>query len=62
MPDLPAFTTPEEFADYEHWFRAKVNASLEDPRPSASHDEVIARLRSLIDSKLAPEAVERRPS
>ena len=36
--------TEEEAAAYDAWFRAKVAASLADPRPSVPHEEVVARL------------------
>ena len=43
------FDTPEEAAAYDAWFRAKVEASLADPRPTVSHEEAMARARAVID-------------
>ncbi|WP_431703444.1 type II toxin-antitoxin system RelB family antitoxin [Pseudomonas sp. BR20] len=47
---MPADT--EEQADsYDRWFRAKVQAALDDPSPGIPHDEVMAEMRALIESK-----------
>jgi predicted transcriptional regulator len=35
--------------DHDAWFRAKVQESLDDPRPGIPHDEVMADARALID-------------
>ena len=35
--------------DYDRWFRAQVQAAIDDPRPSVSHDAVMARTRAVID-------------
>jgi hypothetical protein len=35
--------------DYDHWFRTKVQASLDDPRPNVPHDEAMARIRKIIE-------------
>lgn len=45
------FATAEEAAVYDRWFRAKVQASLDDPRPAAPHDEVMAKMRDFIEAK-----------
>jgi len=47
----PKFATTEEAAAYDRWFRAKVQASLEDQRPMAAHDEVMAALKKVIEAK-----------
>jgi len=47
---IPADT--EEQADsYDRWFRAKVQAALDDPSPGIPHDEVMPEMRALIESK-----------
>ncbi|WP_448119131.1 type II toxin-antitoxin system RelB family antitoxin [Pseudomonas serbica] len=33
------------------WFRAKVQAALDDPRPNIPHDQVMAEMRALLQSK-----------
>lgn len=43
------FETDEQAASYDRWFRAKVAASLADPRPAIPHDEVMAEMDALID-------------
>lgn len=45
------FETEEQATRYDRWFRAKVQASLDDPRPSIPHDQVMAEMRSLLESK-----------
>lgn len=50
------FDTPEQEAAYEKWLRAKVAASLADPRPAIPHDEVMARVQAIIDEAKARQA------
>lgn len=50
-PIVSEFDTEEQAASYDRWFRAKVQASLDDPRPSIPHDQVMAEMRALIESK-----------
>ncbi|WP_085657028.1 MULTISPECIES: antitoxin [unclassified Pseudomonas] len=38
----------EQAASYDRWFRAEVQASIDDPRPNIPHDEVMAELQALI--------------
>jgi hypothetical protein len=45
------FATAEEAEAYERWLRAKVQASLDDPRPNIPHDQVMARMRALLAKK-----------
>ncbi len=49
------FDSTEQAEAYERWFRAKVEASLADPRPLVPHAAVMAELDDLIDQ------AERRP-
>jgi hypothetical protein len=44
------FATEEAAANYDRWFRNKVRASLEDPRPSVPHDEAMARIGATIEA------------
>jgi hypothetical protein len=48
------FATPEEAAAYDAWFRAKVEASLADDRPTVSHEEAMRRARAVIDRHRRP--------
>lgn len=50
-PIVSEFETEEQAARYDRWFCAKVQASLDDPRPSIPHDQVMAEMRALIESK-----------
>ena len=50
-PNVSVFKTEEQAASYDLWFRAKVQASLDDPRPNVPHDQVMADMRALIESK-----------
>ncbi|MFJ7107429.1 antitoxin [Pseudomonas sp. NPDC098740] len=50
-PIVSEFETEEQAASYDRWFRAKVQASLDDPRPNVPHDQVMADMRSLIETK-----------
>lgn len=45
------FATTEEAEAYDVWFRRKVERSLADPRPALPHDQVMAEMRALIDSR-----------
>ena len=48
-PPVSEFETTEQEASYTAWLRAKVAASLADPRPAVAHDEVMAEMDALID-------------
>ena len=50
-PIVSEFETEEQAASYDLWFLAKVHASLDDPRPNVPHDQVMADMRALIESK-----------
>ncbi|MBI1889500.1 MAG: hypothetical protein HYS18_02510 [Burkholderiales bacterium] len=45
-----ALKEAHEAAAYNRWFREQVQASIDDPRPNVSHDEVMAKAQKLIDS------------
>ena len=48
-PLVSEFATVEEAEAHDRWVRAKVAASLADPRPSVPHDEAMARVKARID-------------
>jgi hypothetical protein len=50
-PIVSEFETEEQAASYGKWFRAQVQASIDDPRPNTPHDQVMAEMRDLIESK-----------
>ncbi|WP_292259179.1 hypothetical protein [Brevundimonas sp.] len=47
-PIISEFATTEEAEAYDVWFRAKVQESLDDPRPPIPHDEVVRRVKATI--------------
>ena len=49
-PLASEFETEEQAASYDRWFRAEVQAALDDPRPSVPHDEAMARVRATIEA------------
>ena len=53
-PRVSEFETEEQATSYDRWFRAKVQASLDDPRPPVPHDQVMAEMEAII------KAAERR--
>ncbi len=52
-PLVSEFETEEQAASYDRWFRAKVQAAIDDPRPSVPHDEVMARMEALLNERKA---------
>ena len=57
MPELSPieseFASTEEAEAHDVWFRAKVEKSLADPGPGIPHDEVMARVKAIIDKHRA---------
>ncbi|MFJ5283106.1 stability determinant [Pseudomonas sp. NPDC088429] len=47
----PLFETDEEAASYDRWYRAKVQAALDDPRPGIPHDEAMVLLDRMIEER-----------
>ena len=47
-PIVSEFDTVEQEQRYDAWLKAKVAASLADPRPPVAHDEVMAELDEII--------------
>jgi hypothetical protein len=52
------FAAPSEAEAYDRWFRAKVQASLDDPRPSTPHDHVMAKMRQWLDARRAARSAD----
>ncbi|MGH8389922.1 MAG: type II toxin-antitoxin system RelB family antitoxin [Pseudomonas sp.] len=50
-PMVSDFETQQQAASYDRWLRAKVQASLDDPRPSIPHDQVMAEMRVLLEAQ-----------
>ena len=50
-PLVSEFDTEEQEASYTAWLKAKVKASLDDPRSNVPHDKAMAEARAMLDSK-----------
>jgi hypothetical protein len=55
-PIISEFETEEQAEEYDRWFRAKVEAAMNDTRPGIPHDEAMA----YIDAKLKAAAKKKR--
>ncbi len=42
------FSTTQEAEAHDRWFRGKVTASLEDPRPSVEHAVVMDEMQAIV--------------
>ena len=52
------FATVEEAHAHDRWFRAQVQASLNDPRPCIAHDQVMAEMDQIVaeaEQRLSPK-------
>jgi hypothetical protein len=49
-PLVSEFPTTEEAEAHDRWFRAQVQASLDDPRPGIPHDQAMMRIRATIET------------
>ncbi len=47
-PLISEFETEEQASSYVAWVKAKVQASLDDPRPGIPHDQVMAEMEAII--------------
>lgn len=50
-PIVSEFESEEQEASYLLWLKAKVEASLADPRPRIPHDQVMAEIDRIIAEK-----------
>lgn len=55
-PLVSPFETQEQADSYELWFKARIQQSLNDPRPSIPHDKVMSEMRELIVAKIREHA------
>ena len=56
-PIVSEFETQEQADSYDRWFRVKVQAAMDDTRPSIPHDQAMARFKALLDEKRRARAV-----
>jgi hypothetical protein len=61
-PIVSEFETTEDAEAYDAWFRAKVQASLDNPGPGIPHDEVMARMRTIIEKARQDKQARETPS
>lgn len=47
-PLVSEFETLEKEASYTAWLKAKLQASLDDPRPGVPHDQVMAEMEAIL--------------
>jgi hypothetical protein len=47
-PLISEFETEEQAKSYAAWLKVKVQESLDDPRPSIAHDQVMAEMDAII--------------
>ena len=47
-PIVSVFETEEQAASYDRWFRAKVQAALDEQGPNIPHDQVMAEAEAII--------------
>ena len=47
-PLISEFETEEQAKSYAAWLKVKVQASLDDTRPSIPHDQVMAEMDAII--------------
>ena len=50
-PLVSEFESEEQAARYDARLRAKVQSSVDDPRPNVAHDEVMAQLKARLAAK-----------
>lgn len=47
-PLVSEFETEEQEVSYTAWLKAKIQASLNDPRPNIPHDQVMSEMNTII--------------
>lgn len=47
-PIVSEFETEEQAESYDRWFRARVQAAIDDTRPDIPHDQVVAETEAII--------------
>ncbi|WP_192560354.1 antitoxin [Pseudomonas allokribbensis] len=50
-PIVSDFESEEQAARYDRWLRAKVQVSIDDPRPSIPNAQVMAEMSALMEDK-----------
>lgn len=55
-PMLSVFDSAEEEAEHAAWLRAKLQASIDDPRPSIPHEQVMTEMRERLAQRKAAKS------
>lgn len=50
-PLISEFATQADADSYDAWFRAKVQEALDSKKPFIPHDEAMANVREILDSR-----------
>ena len=50
-PLISEFATQAEADSYDVWFRAKVQEALDSKKPRIPHDEAMANVRAMLESR-----------
>ena len=50
-PLISEFATQADADSYDAWFRAKVQEALDSKKPRIPHDEAMARVRAMLESR-----------
>lgn len=50
-PIVSEFETEEQESSYTKWLQEKTTDSLNDTRPNIPHDQVISKMRGMLDTK-----------
>jgi hypothetical protein len=56
-PIVSEFDTQEQADSYNRWFRAKVQAAMDDTHPSIPHDQAMTKVQALLEEKRKARAV-----
>lgn len=51
-PLIYEFENEDTAADYDAWFRAKVQNAMDSSEPAIPHDEVVSRMRARLAERL----------
>ena len=50
-PIVSEFETEEQGANYDQWFRSKVEEALLSEKPRLPHDAAMAKVRAMLDDR-----------
>lgn len=50
-PIVSEFETEEQEANYDQWFRAKVEEAMVSEKPRLPHDAAVAKVQAMLDDR-----------